>query len=86
MLRVLVAAAILGAVPVAFAGEPTYRTTGTIKSVDLMKHVVTLENGSTYKAARGVNLKVFKPGQKVTLTYDGFGGTVEASAITPTID
>ena len=51
-----------------------------------MKHVVTLENGSTYKAARGVNIKGLKAGQKVTLTYSGFGGTIEASTITPAID
>jgi hypothetical protein len=78
--------AILSAASVAFATEPTYRTTGTIKSIDLMTHVVTLENGSTYKVARGVNIKGMKAGQKVSLTYSGFGGTVEASAITPAVD
>ena len=86
MLGVFAAVGILGAATVAFAAEATYRTTGKIKSVDLMKHVVTLENGSTYKAARGINIKVLKPGQKVSLTYSGFGGTIEASAITPAVD
>ena len=85
-LRVFAAVGILGAATVAFAAEATYRTTGKIKSVDLMKHVVTLENGSTYKAARGINIKVLKPGQKVSLTYSGFGGTIEASAIAPAVD
>jgi hypothetical protein len=83
---VFAAVGILGAATVAFAAEATYRTTGKIKSVDLMKHVVTLENGSTYKAARGINIKVLKPGQKVSLTYSGFGGTIEASAIAPAVD
>ena len=83
---VFAAVGILGASTVAFAGEATLRTTGKIKSVDLMKHVVTLENGSTYKAARGINIKVLKPGQKVSLTYSGFGGTIEASAIAPAVD
>jgi hypothetical protein len=86
VLGVFATVGILGAATVAFAGEPTYRTTGKIKSVDLMKHVVTLENGSTYKAARGVNITGLKAGQKVTLTYSGFGGTIEASAIAPAVD
>jgi Protein of unknown function (DUF1344) len=77
---------ILGAATAAFAGDAIYRTSGKIKSVDLMKHVVTLQNGTVYKAARGVNIKGLKPGQKVTLTYSGFGGTIEASAITLAAD
>ena len=51
LLCLLAAAGILGAAPAALGGDAIYRTTGTIKSVDLMQHVVTLENGSTYKAA-----------------------------------
>jgi Protein of unknown function (DUF1344) len=86
MLGLFAAVGILGAAPAAFPGDTTYRTTGKIKSVDLMKHVVTLENGSAYKAARGVNIKRLKAGQKVTLTTSGFGGTIEASAITPAAD
>jgi hypothetical protein len=77
---------ILGAATAAFAGDAIYRTSGKIKSVDLMKHVVTLQNGTAYKAARGVNIKGLKAGQKVTLTYSGFGGTIEASAITLAAD
>ena len=88
--RVLVvgaaAAAILSTATAAFAADTTHRTTGRIKSVDLMQHVITLQNGSTYKVARGVNIKRIKRGEKVTVTTSGFGGTVEASAITPVID
>ena len=65
--------------------RPT-RTTGKIKSVDVMRHVITLEDGSTYKVARGVNIKRMKAGEKVTVTTSKFGGTVEASAITPAVD
>jgi uncharacterized protein DUF1344 len=86
MLGALAALAIFGAAPVALASDTTYRTSGTIRSVDLMKHVVTLENGATYKAARGVNIRGLKAGEKVTLTYSGFGGTIEASAIAPAVD
>ena len=86
MASVFVTAGILSASTVAFAAEPTHRTTGRIKSVDLMRHVITLEDGSTYKVARGVSIKRVKAGEKVTVTTSKFGGTVEASAITPAAD
>jgi hypothetical protein len=82
MLSVFVTVGILGAATAAFAADKIYTTTGKVKSVDLMTHVVTLQNGSAYKAARGVNIKGLKAGQKITLTYSEFGGTIEASAIT----
>jgi hypothetical protein len=86
MLGVFVTLGILSAATAALAAEATHKTTGRIKSVDLMRHVITLEDGSTYKAARGVNIKRMKPGEKVTVTTSGFGGTVEASAITPAVN
>jgi hypothetical protein len=86
LLSVFAAVGILGAATVALAAEATYRTTGKIKSVDLMRHVITLEDGSTYKVAKGVNIKRMKAGEKVTVTISGFGGTIEASAIAPSVD
>ncbi len=86
MLNVLAAAAILGGTTAAFAAEPTHKATGKIKSVDLMRHIIMLEDGTTYKVARGVNIKRVKAGEKVTVTTSSFGGTIEASAITPAVD
>ena len=86
VLSVAAAAAILSIATAAFAAEAPHKTTGKIKSVDLMRHVITLEDGSTYKVARGVNITRMKPGERVTVTTSGFGGTVEASAITPAAD
>ena len=86
MLGVFVAVGILSAATAALAADTTHKTTGRIKSVDLMRHVITLEDGSTFKAARGVNIKRMKAGEKVTVTTSGFGGTVEASAITPAVN
>jgi len=86
MLCLFAAVGILGVAPGALAGDAIYRTTGTIESVDLMRHVVKLENGSTYKIAAGVNIRRMKAGQKVTLTYSAFGGSVEASTIAPAVD
>jgi hypothetical protein len=86
MLSLFVTAGILSAASVALAAESTHKTTGKIKSVDVMRHVLTLEDGSTYKVARGVNIKRMKAGEWVTVTTSKFGGTVEASAITPAVD
>jgi Cu/Ag efflux protein CusF len=86
VLNVLAAAAILGAATTSFAAEPTHKTTGRVKSVDLMRHVLTLEDGSTYRVERGVSIKRLKAGEKVTVTTSKFGGTVEISAIAPALD
>jgi Cu/Ag efflux protein CusF len=86
VLNVVAAAAILSAATTAFSAEAPHQTTGKIKSIDLMRHVVTLEDGSTFKVERGVNIKRMKPGEKVTVTTSKFGGTLEASAITPAVD
>ncbi|MGB7973461.1 MAG: DUF1344 domain-containing protein [Roseiarcus sp.] len=86
VLNVVAAAAILGAATTAFAAESTHKTTGKIKSIDVMRHVITLDDGSTYKVARGVSIKRVKAGEKVTVTTSKFGGAVEASAITPAVD
>ena len=86
MLSLFVTVGILSAASVALAAESTHKTTGKIKSVDVMRHVLTLEDGSTYKVARGVNIKRMKAGERVTVTTSKFGGTVEASAITPAVD
>ena len=84
MLSVFVAVGILGAAAVTLAAEA--KTTATIKSIDLMRHIITMEDGSTYKVARGVNIKRIKVGQKVTVTTSGFGGTIEASAVVPAVN
>ena len=86
VLNATAAAALLGAATTAFAAEPTHKATGKIKSVDVMRHVIILEDGSTYKVARDVNIKRMKAGEKVTVTTSKFGGIIEASAITPAVD
>jgi Cu/Ag efflux protein CusF len=86
VLNVAAAAAILSAYTTAFAMDAMHRTTGRIKSVDLMSHVITLDDGSTYKIARGVSIKRMKAGEKITLTTSEFGGTLEALAVTPAVD
>jgi hypothetical protein len=86
MLGVFAAFGVLGLATFALAAEPVYTTTGKIKSIDMLNHVVTLDNGTTYKVANGVNIAKVKLGQKVKLTYTGSGATTEASAIAPAVD
>jgi hypothetical protein len=83
-----VAAMILGAAPLAIAaGAPKpLLASGKVKAVDLIAHSVTLDDGATYRIARGVNIRPIKPGQRVTLTFTEVGQTVEASAIAPSLD
>jgi len=82
--RIFAAAAIVWTASSALAAELAVTVTGTIKTVDMMRHTVTLTKGSTYKFDKGVNIEGKKAGQKVTLTFRRMGTTldVEASAIT----
>ena len=81
---IFAAVTILGAASWASAAEPVVTAAGTIKTVDMLHHSITLTNGSTYKFDKGVNIEGKKAGQKVTLTFRRMGTTldVEASAIT----
>jgi Cu/Ag efflux protein CusF len=84
MLSVFTAAAILGGATVAFAATPS-TATGTIKSIDMTKHSMTLSNGSTYAVDKSVSLSDMKAGEKVTVTYTKTGSTMDASAIKPAV-
>ncbi len=66
VLGALTAAGFLGAATIAYAVEPT----GTIKSIDISNHTVTLDNGSTYNLAKNVKLDNIKVGEKIRLTCD----------------
>ena len=79
MLSALAAATILGAANLAYAAEAT----GTIKSIDMSKHTVTLDNGSTYDVAKNVKFNGMRVGERVTLTYQQSGKAMDATAIKP---
>ena len=81
ILAAFAAASILGVATAAYAAEAS----GTIKDLDMSKHSVTLNNGSTYDVAKGVKLDGLKIGEKVTLTYSQSGKTIEATAIRPAV-
>jgi Cu/Ag efflux protein CusF len=73
------AAALLGATSVAFAADAT----GKIKSLDTSKDMITLDNGSSYMAPKGMNLSNFKVGEKVTVSYTKAGDKMDATSIKP---
>ena len=73
------AAAFLGAASAAYAAD----TTGTIKSLDTSKDMVTLDNGSSYMAPKGMKLSDFKVGEKVTVSYTKAGDKMDITSIKP---
>jgi hypothetical protein len=73
------AAALVGAASVAFAADAT----GTIKSLDMSKDMITLDNGSSYMAPKGLKLSSFKVGEKVTVSYTKAGDRMDATSIKP---
>lgn len=74
-----VATALIGAASVAYAADAT----GKIKSLNMTKDTVTLDNGSTYMAPKGVKLSGFKVGEKVTVNYTKAGDKMDITSIKP---
>jgi len=73
------AATLMAAASVAFAADAT----GTIKSLDMSKDMVTLDNGSSYLAPKGMKLSDFKVGEKVTVSFTKAGDKMDATSIKP---
>ena len=76
---VTLATALLGAASVAYAADAT----GMIKSMDMAKDMITLDNGSTYMAPKSVKLSAFKVGEKVTVSYTKTGDKMDVTSIKP---
>jgi uncharacterized protein (AIM24 family) len=75
----VLATALLGSVSLAYAADAT----GKIKSLDMTKDVVTLDNGSSYMAPKTVKLSDFKVGQKVTVSYSNAGDKMDIMSMKP---
>ena len=75
----VLATALLGAASVAYAADAT----GKIKSLDMAKDTVTLDNGSSYMAPKSVKLSNFKVGEKVTVNYTKAGDKMDVMSIKP---
>jgi len=79
LVSAVLAAALLGSASVAYAADAT----GKIKSLDLTKDMVTLDNGSSYMAPKTMKLSDFKVGEKVTVSYTKAGDKMDISSIKP---
>ena len=73
------AAVVFGAASVAYAADAT----GTIKSLDMSKDMITLDNGASYVATKSAKLSDFKVGEKVTVSYTKAGDRMDATSIKP---
>jgi hypothetical protein len=75
------ATALLGSASIAYAADAT----GKIKSLDMTKDMVTLDNGSNYVAPKSMKLSDFKVGEKVTVSYTKAGDAMDITSIKPAI-
>ena len=73
------ATALLSSASIAYASDAT----GKIKSLDMTKSMVTLDNGSSYMAPKSMKLSDFKVGEKVTVSYTKIGDKMDATSIKP---
>jgi Cu/Ag efflux protein CusF len=79
LVSAVLATALVGAASVAYAADAT----GKIKSLDMTKDLVTLDNGSSYMAPKSVKLSDFKAGEKVTVCYTKAGDKMDITSIKP---
>ena len=56
-------------------------TTGVIKTIDAKAMTVELADGTTYHLPAGFDLKPFKVGEKVVVSWEMKGTLMEASAL-----
>ena len=71
------AAALLAGISIANATD----VTGTIKSIDLTKGMITLANGKELALAPTIKPTDWKVGEKVKVTYDEKNGTLTVTAL-----
>lgn len=56
--------------------------TGTIKSLDMKDHSITLSDGTTYVLPKSFDEKTLKVGEKVAVLWDMNGKVMDATKIT----
>jgi len=56
-------------------------TKGVIKSIDVKAMTVVLQDGTTYKLPAGFNMKPFKVGEKVVVSWEAKGAIKEAKTL-----
>lgn len=82
MRRYMLPALVAGAIGLSGAAFAATMTDGTIKSMDLAKHQITLDNGITYTLPAGFKDPGLKVGAKVAVDWNMVGQNHEASSVT----
>jgi Cu/Ag efflux protein CusF len=82
-MRMLQGAVLATALAALATAAVAAEATGKIKSVDMTKDMVTLDNGSTYMAPKSTKLSDFKVGEKVTVSYTKTGDKMDIASIKP---
>ncbi len=77
LIPVVAAAALFGTASLAFALDAT----GTIKTLNMSKSMVTLDNGQSYMAPKSVDLSQFKSGDKVKIEYSKSGDKMDITSM-----
>jgi Cu/Ag efflux protein CusF len=84
-MRILEGAVLTTALLALASAADAAEATGKIKSLDMSKDMVTLDNGSTYIAPKSTKLSDFKVGEKVTVSYTKAGDKMDIASIKPAV-
>lgn len=84
-MRILQGAVLTTALLALASAADAAEATGKIKSLDMTKDTVTLDNGSTYIAPKSAKLSDFRVGEKVTVSYTKAGDEMDIASIKPAV-
>jgi Cu/Ag efflux protein CusF len=84
-MRILEGAVLTTALLALASAADAAEATGKIKSLDMSRDMVTLDNGSTYIAPKSTKLSDFKVGEKVTVGYTKAGDKMDIASIKPAV-
>jgi Cu/Ag efflux protein CusF len=84
-MRILEGAVLTTALLALASAADAAEATGKIKSLDMTRDMVTLDNGSTYIAPKSTKLSDFKVGEKVTVSYTKAGDKMDIDSIKPAV-
>ena len=83
-MRKFMFAATAAALLAGFSFANATDVTGTIKSIDLTKGMITLDNGKDFALAPTIKPTDWKVGEKVKVTYDETDGKLTVTALAKT--
>lgn len=78
----LIPLAVIAAIGSAGLALAATTSEGTIKSMDMKAHTITLSDGTIYQLPAGFKDPGLKVGEKVAVTWTEVGGKYDASAVT----